>query len=99
MRGPLRVVAGGDRLGGGGEREQGVAAAVGRGAGVRRAAVRGHVDRAGRLAADDDAVDAVRRLLAGLEAQARVPAGEALHVGQVAVRHSSSQTSSSAVSA
>ena len=43
---PVRVVVAGDRLGGGGEREQRVAPAVGRRAGVRGAPVGGHADRA-----------------------------------------------------
>ena len=74
------VVAGGDGLGGGGEREQRVAPAVGRRAGVRGAAVGLDLDRARRLAAHDHALGALGRELARLEAQARVPAGEALRV-------------------
>jgi hypothetical protein len=53
----------------------------------------------GCLAANDDRLLAVRRPLPALEAQARVPACEALDVGERTLRHSSSQTSSSATSA
>src|SRR3954453_1302187 len=57
--------------GGAGEREQGVDAAVWRGARVRRAAVRRHVDGRGRLALDDHLLAAVVGALAALQAQAR----------------------------
>ena len=49
--GALRVLAGRDRLGRGGEGQQRVDALVGRRARVRAAPVRGHAQRAGRLAA------------------------------------------------
>ena len=96
----VRVVAGGRRLRRRRQRQQRVAAAVGRGAGVRGAPGRGDLDRPGRLAPHDHAVVAVRVALAALEAQARVPAREALDVGERrTLRHSSSHTSSSATSA
>ena len=60
VRRAVGVVARGDRLGGRGEREQRVAAAVGRRARVRGAPVAGDVDRARGLAAHDDALVAVR---------------------------------------
>ena len=80
----MRVVAGGHGLGGRGEREQRVAAAVGRRAGVaaRPWAVTWTVPAA--LRRTTDAVLAARRPLAALEAQARVPAREATDVGEVA---------------
>ena len=80
--GPSGAWRGGDGLGGRGQRQQRVAPAVGRGAGVGGAAVRGDVDRARRLAAHDDALVAAAQL-AGLEAQARVEAREALDVAEV----------------
>ena len=49
---------------------------------MRGAAVRLDLDRARGLAAHDDALGALGRELARLEAQARVPAGEALRVGE-----------------
>ena len=55
------VVAGGDGLGGGGERQQRVAPAVGRRAGVGGAAAGGHAHRPRRLAAHDHGVLARRR--------------------------------------
>ena len=59
-----------------GEREQRVAAGLGRRTGVRRDTVRGHAQGAGRLAARDQRVLAVRPALAGLEAEAGVVTGE-----------------------
>ncbi len=80
--GAARVVLGGDGLGGGREREQRVEALVGRRARVRAAAVREDLHGAGRLALDDDRVVAVGVELAGLEAQARVEAREAVDVAE-----------------
>ena len=77
------VVAAGHRLRGRGEREQRVAPAVGRRARVRGAAVRAHAQRAGGLAAHDDALLPVGRARAALEAEAGVEAGEALGVGEL----------------
>ena len=100
VRRAVRVVLGGDDLGGAREREQRVAAAVGRRARVGAAPARLDAHRARGLAARRRRPRRRRRELAGLEAQARVEAGEALDVAEVgAVRHSSSQTSSSASSA
>ena len=80
--GAVGVVAAGDRLGGGGEREQRVAPAVGGRAGVGGAAACVDAQRAGGLAAHDDALLAVGVARAALEAQARVPAREALGVAE-----------------
>ncbi len=80
----MRVVLGGDRLGGGGEREQRVAALVGRRPGVRAVPLGQHLDGAGRLALDDDRVVALDVELAGLEAQAGVEAGEAVDMAEPA---------------
>ena len=80
--GPVRILAARDRLGRRGQRQQRVDALVGRRARVRAAPVRGHAQRAGRLAADDHGLEVVVGQLAGLEAQAGVEAREARDVDE-----------------
>ena len=77
------VVVRHELAGGLSEREQRVCAGVGRAAGMRGSAGRGHAQCAGRLAADDDPLLALGTALAGLEAQARVVAGEPVDVAEL----------------
>ena len=65
-----------------GKGQERVRALVGRGARMRGAPRRGDAQRARGLAAHDDALVALRRALAGLEAQAGVPVAERLGVAQ-----------------
>ena len=96
---PVRLVARGDGLRRGGEREQRVAPAIRRRARMGGASARVDLDRAGRLASTTTPSSPSRR---------RSPASKHRHASQPAkrsawangaVRHSSSQTSSSAASA